>query len=106
MRNLMIAAGLAALTACGYSLEKAGEDIAQASCEWTVECYPEVYADVDACLADAEDPPSEDDCPDYDSAKAKECRDGIEAMDCPAEGEFPEFPAACAEICGEMDTTR
>ena len=103
MKNFMMAATMLTLVACGYSEDKFTDEFADASCEWTVECYPDLYDDVDACLADATGG-DDAECVDYDSSAAKDCVEGVQGMSCPAEGEFPEFPSACADVCSMEDS--
>ena len=90
---------LVALSAvgCGFSEEKYLETYAVASCEFTIACYPELYASIDDCVAQVSEGDPTEACT-YDAAAARDCVDGVEAMECPGEGEFPEFPAACANV--------
>ena len=101
MNRFMFVAGLVALTGCGLSEDKYAEESIRLSCEFIMECYAdlELYASVDECItevtADQEDPPA--DC-EYDAKAAKDCLSGLGDLECPAEGELPETPAACEEV--------
>lgn len=107
MKRFMYVAGLVALTGCGLSEDKYAEESIRLSCEFIMECYAdlELYASVDECItevtADSEDPP--DTC-EYDAKAAKDCLSALEDMECPAEGELPETPAACEDVYVCEDT--
>ncbi|MBN2797655.1 MAG: hypothetical protein JXX28_00765 [Deltaproteobacteria bacterium] len=96
-KMLMPVAALLALSAC-YNEDKFADDLADAGCTWTVACYPDLYADVDACLADSTTTEETDttDCT-FDAAAAKDCVAAWEELACPAEGEMPSFPD-CANV--------
>lgn len=91
---LLVAAGL---SACAYGEDVYAEDYAEASCEFTVQCYPDLHASVEACLETVTIGEGTDACT-YDAGAARDCVDGVREMACPEEGAFPEFPAACANV--------
>lgn len=98
------AALIAAMVGCGWSEGRYLERSAEATCEWTVECYPDLYEDLDACLADLTQDPA-DDC-DYDRKSARKCVKAIEDLDCPGPAGVPELPEACRDVydCPLEDT--
>lgn len=95
-------AALLVLGGCSLSEEQFAEDFTEAECEWTVECYPAVYASVEECVSDGPAiQPAGDDCT-YDAKAARDCISGTNALECPTDGSFPERPAACDDVftCG------
>jgi hypothetical protein len=82
---------------CGYSESTYLEDYATASCDFTVACYPDLYASVADCVASVAGGEGTIDCT-FDAEAARSCVEGVETMECPGEGEFPAFPAACANV--------
>jgi len=101
MRNAKIfLASLLALgaSACSFSESKFEKKASEASCEWTVECFEGVFADVDACL-EADSEMSDTDSCEYDSKAAKDCVDAIEELTCDDTG----LPSVCNDVytnCG------
>lgn len=107
MRNALLIAALSTVVACGYSEDSYLEDYDEVRCEWTVACYPSLYADVDECLQDflGADQQVSEEC-EYDPQEARECVRGWENLDCPEGEEFPATPAACSDVydCPAQDT--
>lgn len=91
------AAAFLLFAACGYSEEAYLEDEATASCAFTVDCYPGLYASVDECVSLTYTGVPEAGCS-FDPKAARDCVDGLEELSCPGEGEFPTFPAACDSV--------
>lgn len=92
-----------ALTACGYSESDYVNDEVEASCAFTVACYPGLYDSMDDCVETAVGVLAVTGCV-FDSEAARECVDGIEAMDCPEDGAVPPFPPACDAVYGDCDS--
>ena len=38
-------------------------------------------------------------CEGWDPVASKECVEQVETMECPAEGEIPDFPSVCMDVC-------
>jgi len=72
----------------------------EATCAWKADCYGEDY---DACLQEAAQttPPDMDGCT-YDAVAARQCVHDLWRVPCPADGQEPTFPVACAGVwtCG------
>ena len=97
MFKLMIPAlGLVALSACGYSEEKFGEDMEAEFCAAAVACTDAYYTAEADCTADMAAAPDTE-CVDYDAKAAKACVDGIAGAAC--DFGFPVLPADCANVC-------
>lgn len=107
LKTMLPVAALLALAAC-YNEASFDDDLADVGCAWTVECYPDLFADVDACKAEADTGTASDVVCTFDAAAAKDCIDAWEALACPAEGETPEYPSVCDNVytdcTGGVDT--
>lgn len=121
MKNLSVIA-LAFLVGCGYSEEKFTDDYLDATCTSLETCESDIVAfytaagldeataqttyDTVYAICSAEETEdtatteeSESTC-EFDSAKAKECIDALEAADCGIWTGEATFPAVCSEVCG------
>ncbi|TNE88914.1 MAG: hypothetical protein EP330_12945 [Deltaproteobacteria bacterium] len=103
MRNIIFLGAIAAMTACGYSEDKFGDDLAAESCRVAVLCG--IYASEADCPA-AEEGGEEGECVNYDSTAAKDCVDGLAAVtECADAMDFiNQFPAACGNVCEATDS--
>jgi hypothetical protein len=103
MRNIIILGAIATMTACGYSEDSFGDDLAAESCRIAVLCG--IYEAEADCPA-AEEGEEGEECTNYDSAAAKECTDGLKAVtECADAMDFiNQFPAACGDVC-EVEST-
>jgi hypothetical protein len=115
MRSFLLLAPLLALVACGPSKEDFQEQSIQMSCDKLFECTPDAaemmgYADADACVTDLTELVEEaetsdtgaDSCANYDSGKAKECLDAMEALACDAsEADMTAANEICEAVCPE-----
>jgi hypothetical protein len=100
MKNLLTIVGAAALlSACGYSEDKFGDDLAATSCDLLVTCFS-LYASVDECLSENSST-GDAECVDYDGKAAKACVDGYQAQvdSCPADIASMTIPSECADVC-------
>jgi hypothetical protein len=93
------------LSGC-YSEDDYQEDWTTVNCEWYDDCqlldtlnYESVEDCVDEGMRKYEQDQEEgvETCPVYDSAAAKECIEGIEALAC--DERSSNFPQACDEVC-------
>lgn len=102
MRNMIILGAIAAMTACGYSEDKFGEDSSAELCRIAVLCG--IYADESECPAAGEG--EEGECVDYDSAAAKDCVSGLQAVsECADMMDFVnQIPEACNDVCAAEAT--
>jgi len=98
MWRIAVAMAGVALAACGYEQADYALDYADATCAFTVQCYPDLYETLQACVDTAAVGGTGGDLCTYDPDAARACVSGVEEMGCPAEGALPEFPAACARV--------
>lgn len=111
MRAVILACVLAG---CGPSQESFTSDYVAAECQYRIDCYdPAVlefygYDTVDGCTASfgPEFVTDHQGCT-YDKAAAKACLKAFDALSCPADGDEPADPEACARVltgCSGGDT--
>jgi hypothetical protein len=90
-------AGLLLLTSC-YSESSYDEDLTAAVCDWTVHCYPDLYADADACIAAGVQGEETGSNCSFHAKAARDCVAAWQEASCPAKGETTTWPSVCAGV--------
>ena len=93
MNRFIFAALAFGLVACGYSESKYKDDIKQASCQWSFDCFGDLmgWSSVDDCLNLPED--TSVTCTGYNADNAKSCVDAFDGLTCD-----DDFPSVCADV--------
>jgi hypothetical protein len=98
MLKMMLPFAGALLLASCYSESKYDTDVTQAACELTVKCYPDLYSDVAACVAEGVQGEETNSSCTFHRSAAKDCVAALDDADCPAKGENLTWPAVCTDV--------